>query len=83
MESSENEILTLVRALAKHPDQLRVCKVYEHPVTFEIVAHQDDLHDLMLRERAIRVMAGASGLVDIKLKFTEISAADWQCEAVS
>jgi hypothetical protein len=67
----EDEILFLVRVLARQPNRIKVSKTNDHPMTFEIRACNDDLEQLILREKIIRLMAGASGLIDIRLNFAE------------
>jgi len=73
---AEGEILFLASLLARHPSQIKVNKMGDDPMTFEIMACKDDLQQIMLREKVIRLMAGASGLIGIKLNFKEICVTD-------
>jgi hypothetical protein len=72
----EDEILFLAKVLAKQPNDVKVTKTHDHPMTFTIMACDDDLQLLRLREKIIRLMAGASGLIDIRLNFTKACCTD-------
>lgn len=72
-KSVEDEILSFVKILVPHPDQVQVTHIEGNPLIFEIRACKEDLADLVSKEKAIQVIAKSSGLLkgQFLLKFLE------------
>ena len=62
MKTETDEILSFLKVLAKHPDQVEVNRIESNPVIFEIRACKEDLADFALKERAVQVIGESAGL---------------------
>ena len=62
LTSVEDEILSFIKVLVTHPDQVQVNRIEGNPVIFEIRACKEDLSDLESKELAIQAIARSTGL---------------------
>jgi len=62
VKTEKDEILSFLRILAKHPDQVRVTQIEGNPIVFEIMACKEDLADFASKDLAIQAIAKSTGL---------------------